>query len=125
MSILKNSQKKMFSNENSETAIFCEISLRIQWYFSQISEIKIELSTGEKDMNLDEKVIQRWFFAIFWIEHTQLPNFNIPTTQFQYSNYPTSICHQHNLKISDKSHKYTICGVGTSKSRSNLYKFTI
>ena len=68
MSILQNSQKKMFSNENSETAIFCEISLRIRWYFSQISVIKIELSTGETDINLDKKVIQRWFFAISWIE---------------------------------------------------------
>ena len=54
MSIFQNSQKKMFSNENSETAIFREISLRIRWYFSQIPVIKTELSTGGKDINLDK-----------------------------------------------------------------------
>ena len=63
MSILENSHKRMSSNENSETAIFCEILLHIRWYFSQISVIKIELLTGEKVINLDKKVIQRWFFV--------------------------------------------------------------
>ena len=83
-SILQNSQKKMFSNENSETAIFCKISLRIRWYFFQISVIKIELSTGEKDRNIDKKVIQRWFFAISWIEcilnYPIYDNFNMSPT---------------------------------------------
>ena len=84
MSILQNSQKKMFSNENSETAIFCEISLRIWWYFFQISVIKIELPTGKKDINLDKKVIQHWFFAICWIErilnYPIYDNFNMSPT---------------------------------------------
>ena len=62
ISILRNSQKKMFSNENPETAIFCKISLRIQWYFSQISVIKIELSTGKTDINLDKNSFNVDFF---------------------------------------------------------------
>ena len=68
MSILQNYQNKMFSNENSETAIFCKIPLRISWYFFQISVIKIELSAGETGINVDKEVIQRWFFAITWRE---------------------------------------------------------
>ena len=59
MSPLQNSEKKMFSIEISETAIFCEIALRIQRYFSQISVIKIELSTEGKNINLDKKDLQR------------------------------------------------------------------
>ena len=59
MSILQNSQKKRFSNENSETAIFCKILLRMRLYFSQISVIENELSTGETDISLDKKLIQR------------------------------------------------------------------
>ena len=79
----KYSQKKIFSNENSETAIFC-ISLRIQWYFSQISVIKIEIITGETDINPDKKVIQRWFFAISWkecmVNYPIYDNFNMSPT---------------------------------------------
>ena len=44
----------MFSNENSETAILCKISLRIQWYFSQIPVIKIEIFTDETDINVEK-----------------------------------------------------------------------
>ena len=65
MSILQNSHKKMFSNENSETAIFWEISLRIRGYFSQISVIEIELSTGETGINLDKKFIHSVDFLQF------------------------------------------------------------
>ena len=36
----RNSQKNMYSNGRSETAVFHEISLRIRWYFSQVSVIK-------------------------------------------------------------------------------------
>ena len=88
MSILQNSQKKMFSNEISETAIFCEISRLIPWYFSQISVIKIELSTGEIDINLDK------IFCNFlnWVHI--LPN-------LQQIQYVTG----HIVKISGKSHK--------------------
>ena len=58
MSILQNSQKKMFSNENSETAFFWEIPLPVLWYFFQTSDIKIEFFTGETDINLDKRVIR-------------------------------------------------------------------
>ena len=73
----------MFSKENSETAIFCENSLSIQWYFSQISVIQIELSTGEPDLNLYKNVVQLWLIDV----HAQLPNLR-----------------QDIVKIQDKSH---------------------
>ena len=48
ISILRNSQKEMFSKKNSETAIFCEISLQIWWYFSQISVLKLNFLQAKK-----------------------------------------------------------------------------
>ena len=43
------------------------------------------------------------------------------TTQFTTA----SICNKQTVKVSDKSYKYTIYGLGTSKFRNNLYRFTI
>mgnify|MGYP001802827634 CR=1 FL=1 len=94
-SILWHSQKIMLSNENSETAIFCKISLRIRWYFFQISVIKIDLSTGEKDINIDKKSHSSTLIFCNFL------NSAYSTTQFT----TTSICHQHIVKISDKLHK--------------------
>ena len=64
MSIMQNCRKKIFSNEKSETAILCEILLRIRRYFPQIPVIKIKLFTGEADIILDQKVFNVVFFAI-------------------------------------------------------------
>ena len=60
-SILQNSQNKMFSNEKSETVIFCKPLLRI-WYFSLISVIKIGFSPGKNKLPfLTKKVIIKLF----------------------------------------------------------------
>ena len=58
MSILQNSQKKMFSNKKSETAIICI------W----ISLIKIGFSTEQTNFIFDKNLIELSFFAISWIE---------------------------------------------------------
>ena len=108
--ILQNFQKKIISIEISETGIFCKLSSRIRWYFLKFLWSK--LSTGEIDINLVS-------FSIDFLQFLEWRAYS--TTQFT----TTSICHQRIVKISDKSHKWSICGVGTSKSRLNLYKFTI
>ena len=109
MSILEKSRKKMFSNKNSETAIFCKILLRIWWYFSQIFVIKIEVYTGETDINLDKKVIQRWFFAISWIECI----LNYPF----YDNFNMSPTHCENSR---QIAQIDYLWYGPSKSRANI-----
>ena len=63
MSILQNSQKKMLSNENSETAFFWEIPLPVLWYFFQTSDIKIEF--------LQEKQTSIWTKESFDIDFLQ------------------------------------------------------
>ena len=60
MCISQNSQKKSIPIEKSETAIFYGNSLHIRW-FSQISVIKIELSTGETDFIMDKKSHSTFF----------------------------------------------------------------
>ena len=89
----------MFSDENSET-----------FYRRNRHQ------SGQKSHSTLANV--EWLCFLRFIEYR-----TYSTTQF-----PTpSICHQHIVKISDKSHRWTICGVGrpTSKSRPNSYNFTI
>mgnify|MGYP001798657662 CR=1 FL=1 len=80
MSILKNSQKKMFSNENSETAIFCEVSLRIRRYFCDQNWTFY----GRKRQQSGQKSHSIWFFAISWIQciliYPMYDNFNMSPT---------------------------------------------
>ena len=63
--------------------------------------------------SLYKKVVQRWFFAISWIGCI----LNYPIND----NCNMSLTHCEN----SRQIAHTICGVGTSKSRSNLCKFTI
>ena len=56
--------------------------------------IKIELSMGENDNNLDKKVIQYDFLQ--FLEYSAYSSTQCTTT---------SICHPHIPKFSDKSHK--------------------
>ena len=80
MSILKNSQKKMFSNENSKTAIFCEVSLRIRRYFCDQNWTFY----GRKRQQSGQKSHSIWFFAISWIQciliYPMYDNFNMSPT---------------------------------------------
>ena len=79
ISILQNSQKKMVSNKQSETAIICEILLRIRWYFFRISLIKIGFSTEQTNLIFDKNVIELSFFCNFLNRmRIQLPNLRQP-----------------------------------------------
>ena len=81
---------KIFSNEISETANFCEKSLCIQWYY--IFNRKCKLHFCQKN------AFKHWSFVISWKNAYS-------TTQ---STTP-SICHQQTaMKVSYKSHKYTL-----------------
>ena len=79
INILQNFQKKIISNKISETAIFCEISLRIRWYFSQIFVIKTFYKRN-RHQSCQKSHSALIFFNFLSREHTQLPNLR----QLQY-----------------------------------------
>ena len=71
------------------TCYICQIFLRIQWYFLEVSVIKIECSTAKTNPIFDKTVSKRWFFCNF------LNRMQNSTTQFT----TTSICHQQTVSF--------------------------
>ena len=116
-------------------AIKCQFSKIFKWESSEMKFLKL-LPFKKFNCALDDIFLkfcdQNWtfyrrnrhqsgqtsnstlIFGIHWIEWI-----------LSYQFTTTSICHQHIVNVSDKLHKYTICGVGTSKLRPNQYELTI
>ena len=112
MSILQNSQKKMFSNENSKTAILLQnFFSHPMIFFFKFFGSKLNFLLEKTDINLVESVMELWFLQFLeWSAYS--------TTQFMTS----VICHQQ-MKISDTSLKYTIGGAWVRVNRGQIYTF--